>query len=96
MPPTPGEVDRLRYGLTDLLDDFAGLPDTGLLDSYFPVHLFDRSMQLLLVHDNAWTGSGKGLIAAVEAWSDALPPSEPGREHWSQARDPVGCGDQCS
>lgn len=68
------EIDRMRYGLTDLLDDFRGLagsdgltPD--LTAAYFPVHLFERSAQLLLAEAGAWQGSGKGLIAALRDWA---------------------------
>lgn len=78
------EIDRLRYGLSDLLDDYTGLPQDRLLERYFPAHLFDRSTQLLLAHENAWQGSGKGLIAAVRHWAHDTDRRRPSGAGWSQ------------
>lgn len=88
-PMSRNEIDRLRYGLTDLLADYDGLDGSPTLTwEYFPTHLFDRSMQLLLAHENAWGGSGKGLIEAVTAWAHTVPEESDWRQlpaRWQQA-----------
>lgn len=64
-PVTDDERDRLRYGLTDLLDDMAGCDDEEEL--LFIAGAVVREVSgLALAVAGAWTGSGKALARALK------------------------------
>ncbi|MEU6769349.1 nucleotidyltransferase domain-containing protein [Streptomyces sp. NPDC046853] len=66
-PPeaTPEELEDLRYGLTDLLDDLAGCAHAG--ERLFIVtELARRSCELILLRTGAWQGGGKWLARRVD------------------------------
>lgn len=72
-PPAVGqrELDRHRYGLTDLLDDLAGSTDPGetMLIRW---HVFVETAELALLLAGAWLGSGKWLLRELRAADPAL------------------------
>jgi len=65
------ELDRRRYGLTDLLDDLAGSTDPGetLLIRW---NVFVETAELALLLAGAWLGSGKWLLRELRAADPAL------------------------
>lgn len=72
-PPPVGqaELDRHRYGLTDLLDDLAGSTDPGetMLIRW---NVFVETAELALLLAGAWLGSGKWLLRELRAADPAL------------------------
>lgn len=63
---TPAELDRARYFLTDLLDDWTSPRDAG--EAHFISHALMRaSVDLLLAVANRWTGNGKWTLRALRA-----------------------------
>lgn len=65
-PVAPQSLDRMRYGLTDLLDDLAGGPDGALLDAVV-VTVWRATAELLLAAERRWSGGGKWLVREVQA-----------------------------
>lgn len=65
------ELDRRRYGLTDLLDDLAGSTDPGetMLIRW---NVFVETAELALLLAGAWLGSGKWLLRELRAADPAL------------------------
>ena len=72
-PPAVGqaELDRHRYGLTDLLDDLAGSTDSAetMLIRW---HVFIETAELALLLAGSWLGSGKWLLRELRAADPAL------------------------
>lgn len=64
--PTEDEQDRVRYGLTDLLDDLAHAVDPGERD-VIAVTLWTTAAQNLLFAENRWDGRGKWLLRELRA-----------------------------
>lgn len=70
-PPTPDELERLRYTLTDLLDDFVGTDRED--EAYFIAHdLALASARLILLSNGRWLGGGKWLLRALHSFDPAL------------------------
>jgi hypothetical protein len=76
-PPPIGraELDRRRYGLSDLLDDLAGSTDPGETAVISWTVLVDTAELLLLV-EGRWLGGGKWLLRELRdldrVFADAL------------------------
>jgi hypothetical protein len=62
----PAELDRRRYGLTDLLDDLTGSSDPGETAVICWSVLCDAA-ELALLIDGSWLGSGKWLLRELRA-----------------------------
>jgi hypothetical protein len=65
-PLEPAELDRRRYGLTDLLDDLAGSSDPGETAVICWCVLREAS-ELALLICGSWLGSGKWLLRELRA-----------------------------
>lgn len=72
-PPTPmpAELERRRYGLSDLLDDLAGSTDPGET-AIICWNTLCESAELALVLAGRWLGSGKWLLRELRAADPAL------------------------
>jgi hypothetical protein len=72
-PPelTAEELDRRRYGLTDLLDDLAGSADPGET-SVIGWTAWTQTAELALLLAGSWLGSGKWLLRELRAADPAL------------------------
>ncbi len=70
-PLTPEATDRLRYIVTDLLDDLEGsvLPDESL---FIANNLAVAATRLILLHNRRWIGSGKWLLRALRDFDPVL------------------------
>jgi predicted nucleotidyltransferase len=65
--PVPREeLELMRYGLTELLDDFADAP-SGPVATAVAVGLWRETAALALAAEGAWSGSGKWLARELEA-----------------------------
>ncbi|GHO89211.1 nucleotidyltransferase domain-containing protein [Dictyobacter formicarum] len=63
-PLNTAQLDRLRYSLTDALDDLEGSQDRG--ESYFIANsVAVRACDLLLGAQNQWIGHGKWVLRAL-------------------------------
>jgi hypothetical protein len=70
-PLTSDKFDRLRYALTDLLDDFVGTDREE--EAYFIAHdLASASARLILLSNGRWLGGGKWLLRALRSFDPAL------------------------
>ncbi len=65
-PATEAELDALRYGLTDALDDLAGSSDPGEL-AVIGWNVWAATAELALIQAGAWLGSGKWLLRELRA-----------------------------
>jgi len=65
-PLQPAELDRRRYGLSDLLDDLAGSSDPGET-AVICWHLLCETAELALLLDGSWLGGGKWLLRELRA-----------------------------
>jgi len=65
-PLEPGELDRRRYGLSDLLDDLAGSTDPGET-AIICWNVLRAAAELALLLDGCWLGSGKWLLRELRA-----------------------------
>jgi len=70
-PPEQAELDRLRYGLSDLLDDLAGSTDPGET-VVICWNVIVASAELALLLAGCWLGSGKWLLRELRAADPAL------------------------
>jgi hypothetical protein len=72
-PPPPGraELDRQRYGLTDLLDDLAGGTDAGET-AVIGWNVWLATAELALLLAGHWGGSGKWLLRELRDADPAL------------------------
>ena len=70
-PLERSELDRRRYGLTDLLDDLAGSSDPGETALICWYVLRETAELALLIRGN-WLGSGKWLLRELRAAEPAL------------------------
>lgn len=72
-PPEPAEaeLERRRYGLTDLLDDLAGSTDAGET-AVICWTIWTHAAELALLLDGSWLGSGKWLLRELRAADPAL------------------------
>lgn len=70
-PLTPEATERLRYTVTDLLDDLLGSTrsDESLLIAN---DLAVASARLVLLHNRRWIGTGKWLVRALRDFDPAL------------------------
>lgn len=66
-----GELERRRYGLTDLLDDLAGSTDPGET-SIICWTAWTQTAQLALILAGSWLGGGKWLLRELRAADPAL------------------------
>ncbi|NHN54538.1 nucleotidyltransferase domain-containing protein [Calidifontibacter sp. DB0510] len=85
-PLSQSEIDAQRYALTGVLDDLRGAD----FDPFLAAHAFELSARLLLGVERAWQGTGKGLTAALAAWTRSLPAGIPERDllpAWRAAMD---------
>ncbi len=70
-PLTPEETERMRYIVTDLLDDFSGVDHDA--DAYFIAHdLASASARLILRANRQWLGGGKWTLRALTAFDPYL------------------------
>jgi hypothetical protein len=70
-PLTPEELDRLRYTVTDLLDDFSG--SVREEETYLIAHgLAEASVRLLLLGNGRWLGGGKWMLRALRAFDPVM------------------------
>lgn len=65
------EIERQRYMLTDMLDDFTGANDRAELLVIAPL-LADIAATLILNVHNQWLGKGKWLIRVLKQFDPAL------------------------
>ena len=65
-PMEPGELDRRRYGLSDLLDDLTGSTDPGET-AIICWNILQEAAELALLLDGCWLGSGKWLLRELRA-----------------------------
>jgi hypothetical protein len=65
-PPEPAELDRRRYGLSDLLDDLAGTSEEGE-QAIICSCVVRETAELALVARGAWLGTGKWLLRELRA-----------------------------
>jgi len=67
-PPAPerAELDRRRYGVSDLLDDLAGSSDPGET-AVICLYLLRETAELALLLDGSWLGGGKWLLRELRA-----------------------------
>ena len=70
-PLTPAELDRRRYGLTDLLDDLAGSSDPGET-AVICWNVLCETAELALLLARGWLGSGKWLLRELRAADSRL------------------------
>jgi hypothetical protein len=71
-PPVPAaDLDHLRYGLSDLLDDLAGCTDDGesMVISWL---VFEHAARLALLVSGHWLGTGKWLLRELRDLDGAL------------------------
>jgi hypothetical protein len=66
-----GELERRRYGLTDLLDDLAGSTDAGET-SVIGWTVWTEIAELALILAGSWLGGGKWLLRELRAADPAL------------------------
>jgi len=66
LPPEPAELDRRRYGLSDLLDDLAGTSDEGER-AIICSCVVRETAELALVAGGTWLGTGKWLLRELRA-----------------------------
>lgn len=64
--PTPEELELVRYGLTDLLDDLVHAVDPGER-AVIAATLWTTAAQDLLLAGNHWAGRGKWLLRELRA-----------------------------
>jgi hypothetical protein len=81
-PLTSAELERRRYGLTDLLDDLAGSEDPGET-AVISWQVFTEAAELALLLAGSWLGGGKWLLRELRAadrdLADALVAALPDR-----------------
>jgi len=65
-PLEPAELDRRRYGLSDLLDDLAGSCDPGET-AVICWYLLCETAELALLLGGSWLGGGKWLLRELRA-----------------------------
>jgi hypothetical protein len=65
------ELERRRYGLTDLLDDLAGSTDPGET-SVIGWAAWTQTAELALILAGSWLGGGKWLLRELRAADPAL------------------------
>jgi hypothetical protein len=70
-PLTTAELDRRRYGLTDLLDDLAGSTDAGET-AVIGWNVWTATAELALMLAGNWLGSGKWLLRELRTADPAL------------------------
>ncbi len=68
-PLVGDELELVRYGLTDLLDDLADMA-SGAEASAVVVAVWRATAELALGSAGAWTGSGKWLVRELQALDD--------------------------
>ncbi|MEV5503679.1 cupin domain-containing protein [Nonomuraea fuscirosea] len=68
---TPGQSDRARYVLSDLLDDLAGASDPGEL-AFIGWEVVQATARAALSVGGRWHGSGKWLLRELRAHDPAL------------------------
>jgi hypothetical protein len=66
VPLTNAELERRRYGLTDLLDDLAGSKDAGET-AVIRWQVFTEAAELALLTAGSWLGGGKWLLRELRA-----------------------------
>ena len=79
-PLSPPERDRLRYGLTDLLDDYAYAVDPGERGVIASV-LWLETARAALAFAGCWVSGGKWLLRELREFDPAL------AAEWTAARD---------
>ncbi|MBU2664978.1 nucleotidyltransferase domain-containing protein [Actinoplanes bogorensis] len=79
-PLSPAESERLRYGLTDLLDDYAHVVDPGER-TVIAATLWTETAQAALLAAGRWMSGGKWLLRELRDLDPAL------AERWLAARD---------
>lgn len=70
-PLTPEEIEDLRYGITDALDDFLGCdrPEEGI---FVAAQLAEKTADLILLRHRQWLGRGKWLLRALRRHDPTL------------------------
>ncbi len=71
LPLGPAERDRLRYGLSDLLDDLMGSTDQGET-AVICWYVLEQTAELALLLAGSWLGRGKWLLRELRAADPAL------------------------
>ncbi|WP_165065262.1 nucleotidyltransferase domain-containing protein [Marisediminicola senii] len=66
--PSPHELARRRYVITDLLDDLVDAQDT-LEQRVIAASLFERTAELMLLSRHRWLGQGKHLVRELREWN---------------------------
>jgi hypothetical protein len=91
-PVTKAELERRRYGLTDLLDDLAGSQDAGET-AVISWQVFTEAAELALLVADGWLGGGKWLLRELRAadrdLADALLAAVPDRLRLAEVADQV-------
>lgn len=70
-PLAPAQLERARYGLTDLLDDLVHATDPGERQ-VIAAHLWTGAAHQALVAANGWNGNGKWLLRELRSLDPGL------------------------
>jgi hypothetical protein len=70
-PLSAAEIEDRRYGLTDILDDFAGCEDPAE-GIFIAAELAEQSANLILLVNRSWIGRGKWVLRALRRFDPTL------------------------
>jgi predicted nucleotidyltransferase len=85
-PLSVEELNQMRYGITDMLDDLVGGTDDVRLA--ISTVLWQEAARLLLTGSGHWSGTGKGLLRELKAYDVAH-----GTDHAAKLLDGVRASD---
>jgi predicted nucleotidyltransferase len=85
-PLSVEELNQMRYGITDMLDDLVGATDDVRLA--ISSVLWQEAARLLLTGSGHWSGTGKGLLRELKAYDVAH-----GTDHAAKLLDGVRASD---
>jgi hypothetical protein len=66
-PLAPPQLDAMRYGLSDLLDDLVGGGDPAVVGAVAAA-TWQQAAELLLAVEGRWSGTGKWLVRELAAY----------------------------
>lgn len=69
-PPTPADLDWMRYGLTDMLDDLVDATEPVVMAA-IAVTTWEAAARLLLAADARWWGTSKWLVNELREYDAA-------------------------
>jgi predicted nucleotidyltransferase len=91
-PLSDADLDKMRYGLTDILDDLADCTEP-VMTAAVAFATWEQAVRLLLAVDGRWWGTGKWLVRELRAYDAAHRTSYALRLHAALVsaveRDPV-------